>query len=95
MDWDSSDKFSWELAQSHKERVACDLLAQKPSLLTAPASHFGPCTFRLPETRQNILTGHKAKLSGHRTRWKENSSGFYMGDPQRSSCEQMPVGGEP
>ena len=63
-----SDKFPFELAQ----RERCLQPCVSESQCVWPPKPSQRCTFQLMETRKYILTGHKAKLSEQRTKWKEN-----------------------
>ena len=50
-----------------------------PVFLTGHQVHPGKCTFKMAETRKNILTRDKARISGHRTRWKEKGHPVFHG----------------
>lgn len=49
-------------------------VSQNPNLFGWSPDVPWKCTFWLAETRENICTGHKTKLSGHRTRQKEKKT---------------------
>ena len=55
-----------------KSVLLVTLRLRTPVYLTGPQDACHTCTFRVADTRENILTGHKAKYSKHRTRQKEN-----------------------
>ena len=44
------------------------------------------CTLRMAETRENILTGHRAKTSGHRTRRKEKPHSVFTKRTHSKVC---------
>lgn len=56
---------SW---QGRTERVLLDFMLGTPVYLNGPQMHPCKCTFWMVEAREDILTGHQAELSGHRTR---------------------------
>ena len=66
-------------------------ISESQCIRLATEMKVGTCIFWLVETRDNILTRHKAKLSAHRTRWKENLIWFYTGDLLQSMSKQMSI----
>lgn len=61
----SYNKFPWAIATFGQ---GTEGLSEPHSLWAACQIHSGTCIPWLAEARNNILTGHKAKLSRHRTR---------------------------
>lgn len=67
----SYDRFLWGLALSDKENAAVAWCLGTPVYSTGHQTYDGTFAFLLVKTRENILTDHKAKLSGRRIRRKE------------------------
>lgn len=66
----------WTNDASKKAKLLTMLLTNQligsTAYLAVHQMHAGTYTLWLVEIRENVLTGHKAKSSRHRTRWKEN-----------------------
>lgn len=77
-------KFLWGLALLDNKSALVNLSLRMSVYSMGHTTHTCTCPILLAETWENILTGHKTRLSGHKTRWKENLSGFYIADPQQS-----------
>ena len=58
MDWALYDKLPWELGTARKRDSS-----EPQSTRLANKEHPSKCTFHMVETKENIFTGHKAKLS--------------------------------
>ena len=57
-----------------------------PLNLTGHQMHSSKCTFWMVEIRENILIGHKAKFSGHRTRQKEEPHSVFTYGTHSKVC---------
>lgn len=62
---------------------------------TSRQMQVGIWIFQLAESRESILIGHKAKPSGHKTRWKENFVWLSHGPPYPGLSKQAAVWCEP
>ena len=62
--------------------------------LTGHQLHSSKYTLQMADTTENILTGHKAKFTRHREKWKKKKRKliqFYIEDPELSLTKQTLV----
>lgn len=88
------DQVPWELAQWDRERAAWDSYLRTPVYSTGYQMYISLWTFQMVEAREDILTGHKAKLSSHRTKHKENLIQFLTEGTHSKVHPSRPQAGE-
>lgn len=83
-EWDfaNTDKaMKVEMLKGHVYNGLWPYACEPWSISLAPEVYPTEYTLRMAETRENILTGHKARLSGYNKMKRKASSSFYLGGP--------------
>lgn len=81
------------VTDSHESLVQLNRKCSEPQFICLATNvHFSEYTFRMVETKENILTGQKAQFSGHRTRQEEEPHPVGLFSYRHSNRSSYPLG---